>query len=155
VSKKLGAYQKSMSHSTTIDPQRRLLDSMAIGLWSWPGQEMAIPKMVNVCAVHVALPEHFRYAAFLANLKSNLSSAFVTHVRSSRREKERRREENKRERERGRRPKGLIAWIILSTYAYKFHQNSNEIYAGRLNTTIREFYSFFFKYFFQRTQKAH
>lgn len=24
--------------------------------------------------------EHFRYAAFLANLKSNLSSAFVTHV---------------------------------------------------------------------------
>lgn len=40
------------------------------------GMGYAVPKMVNVSVQ----AEHFRYAAFLANLKSNLSSAFVTHV---------------------------------------------------------------------------
>lgn len=86
MSKKLGAYQKSMSHST-IDPQRQLVVGYwTSSVWSWAGQERdaAIPKMVNISAVHVSLSAHFRYAAFLANLKSNLSSAFVTHVRSSR-----------------------------------------------------------------------
>lgn len=42
----------------------------------------AVPKMVNVSVQ----AEHFRYAAFLANLKSNLSSAFVTHVSRARAE---------------------------------------------------------------------
>lgn len=46
------------------------------------GYAVCAPRWSTSLAVAQRSLEHFRYAAFLANLKSNLSSAFVTHVSS-------------------------------------------------------------------------